>query len=68
MTEIQEQTLRTVTALLKEHFEAGVIILETEDLDLNSEREIRWHGGFSRCLGLLGIATIRMLEKPRKEE
>lgn len=64
MTEAQKQTLEKIHELIREHFDAGVVIVETdtEDEKKGEDREIGWHGGITRAVGLCKIAELRFLK------
>lgn len=64
MTDIQEQVLRRVDDLLREHFEAAVVMVQTfsGENDTDEENLGQFHGGVATVLGLLEIARMRQLK------
>lgn len=62
MTDAQEDSLKRIQHEMREHFESGLVIVETED-----EREMQYHGGCPNALGLSVIAKDRLLKRIRDE-
>lgn len=63
MTAAQEQAIEKIQDLVREHFDSGLILVESED-----ERDIQWHGGFSAAIGNCEIAKRRLLLRLDNEE
>lgn len=62
MTDAQNEAIQKIHDILREHFDAGLVIVESTDDDNVYERELGWHGGISTALGL-SIVARRRLEK-----
>jgi hypothetical protein len=62
MTAAQETAFKQIMEIMREHFAAGVIIIEGElaDNDHASDIETAFHGGYATSIGLLEIAKIKV--------
>ncbi len=73
MTEAQEQIFSKVEELLREHFEAAVVVVQatTED-DKADFTKATYHGGYATGIGLLEVAKMEIWDKrqtrPQEEE
>ncbi len=61
MTIAQLETLSKMTDLIREHFDAGVLIVEGEGDEGKTRVEIGYHGGYAHAHGLLQVAQYRIL-------
>ena len=72
-TPAQEEVWRSVVAQLREHFDASVLVVES-DIEHDDHATIKrgtYHGGMSQALGLLQREQQRLLDidrQPEKEE
>lgn len=72
MTAAQNQALNQITEIMREHFEAGVVLAigdvdpETPDLppgfDVTkaSDHAFTYHGGKAACIGLMEMGRIKV--------
>jgi hypothetical protein len=68
MNVAQLDAIERVLDIMREHFDAGVVVL-TSDIEApnsgeeKTATEIAWHGGKDRAIGLLKIGEFRILRK-----
>lgn len=62
MTPKQEEVLKQIKELAREHFDNHVFIVDTEDsTDIDRIFELSWHGGgLTMAMGLTGRALTRL--------
>lgn len=63
MTQAQEQAITRILEIAREHFEASLIVVETENDDNTDTRETIYHGGVSRAIGLAVLAQDRLRQQ-----
>lgn len=65
MTEAQEQAIEKIVHLMREHFNAGVLIVEAREVGDGKEdaRQFLWHGGISTALGLNRMLDAKLCKK-----
>ena len=69
MTTAQSQAIDKVMDIMREHFEAGVLCVLTEEENEGEGDAMLYHGGRMTCLGLIQSSGDRLLtEKPRGVE
>ena len=68
MTPAQSQALTQILEIMREHFSAGIIVVETdvEGEDTKAAVHSVWHGGFAASLGLLEIGRRDVIGKCRE--
>lgn len=62
MTPAQEDALNKLQDIVREHFDSGIIIVESDDT-----REMFWHGGISNAIGQCEVAKIRLIQRIQTE-
>lgn len=72
MTAAQTTALEQITELMREHFDAGVFVFETDARQDDDPKLLhlsyRGAGTFSQQLGLLEYARHKMLTEPEKDD
>lgn len=64
MTQPQQEAWTKATELLKEHFDAFLLVIDTEAAD-NTDRlfDAMWHGGLSTAIGLAERVRVRLCSR-----
>ena len=62
MTPAQEQAFKQIEEILREHFEASVIVVQADD-DKKSDVRSSWHGGYATSIGLLELGKLHVWNK-----
>lgn len=67
MTEAQQQAFERIEEIMREHFGAGVILVQAEspESDRSSVVTTTWHGGYATAIGLLELGKMRVWNKLR---
>ena len=65
MTQAQQDAFCKIEELMREHFEAGVLVIETVNDDRKHETRSTWHGGYAVSLGLLELGKLQVWDKTR---
>ncbi len=61
MTEAQNAAVAKIKDIMREHFEAGVLIVNADDdTDDGDETRVAYHGGFVMAMGLVNQARNKL--------
>ncbi len=55
MTDAQEYAFTEIERMMREHFEAAILVVECDHSDKDSECRATWNGGYASAIGLLEI-------------
>lgn len=66
MTAAQKDALERLLDILREHFEGGVVVVQTENESANDEIQVSWHGGYANACGLLDLGKARIVEERQR--
>lgn len=77
MTQAQETAIRQIQEIMREHFDAGIVILQGEaqtDEDTTQEQadkstsiQYLFHGGYATAIGLVELAKIHVWKRGADE-
>lgn len=63
-TEAQSQAVDRIQDIMREHFTAGVLIVECSEVeDKKDGRQFVWHGGISTALGLTRMLDAKLRKR-----
>jgi hypothetical protein len=58
MTPAQDDAFKRIDEIMREHFEAGVIVVKGEHTDKTEDIRSTWHGGYATSIGLLEMGKL----------
>ncbi len=68
MTAAQQEAYEKCERLMREHFDAGVLVILTEYDDQCEQIDSTYHGGRARCLGLYEVGRLKLLNQKKVDE
>lgn len=70
MTNAQEDAFQKIKELMREHFSAGVIVVngEVSEDDKADDVQSIYHGGYATSIGLLELGKLQVWRKGRDVE
>lgn len=69
MTAPQEEAIKRIVDIMREHFSSGVVVVEGDVVgdDKASTTECCYHGGFPNAIGLCEVGKMRIWLKRQKD-
>lgn len=69
MTDAQNDALRRIVDIMREHFDSGIVtVIAEDDESTEGDDEIHcgWHGGYANAYGLLELGKLQMLNERKQ--
>lgn len=66
MTPAQDDALKQILDIMREHFDAGLIVVEGENGDNHTEVQSAYHGNYPTAIGLAELAKLHVYKSTMK--